>query len=219
MTVVDSEAMEVFNGVMLGDGGLIHQSGMTHLQMRLSGHKAGILPESLLEYLTYLSNMFKTIGIEPCTGHPKIMEFNAYTKSGRQKRLSALLITRTSTFLDEQFKLWYVLQSTGDDGKVRAVKTVPRSLDLTPIVAAHWFAGDGSSRKDSRKLHVVSTSFATHGFNNDDVRLLRWKLIKLGINNTSNKSGIMVRQDSVDRLMKLVEPYMPSCYRYKIKYK
>lgn len=201
-----AEAVEVFNGLMLGDGGLRMHGQHAHFQIALAG----------LETMNYLNNVKSALLAR------SIYSLNGYPKTARRVEWngtaydSCYLTTRTSLLLLQEYIKWYPNNR----------KEVPVYIELTPISLAHWFMGDGSSSYG--ECSSVSTKFASCGFSIDSIIILERELHKLGLNTgRSNNRGvkkgsgiyITILQDSTDNLMDIIHPYMLEPYLYKIKYR
>lgn len=215
-------AREVFDGVMLSDGGLVRQSESrnAYFDMALSCHDGRVPILGLLEYLQYVKReCFDVLGVEVRVGHPKIR---------RRIRTSGLhlgetyeyasLATKSSLFLTLQHNRWYPNRSR--------YKEVPTDLVLTPVLSAHWFMGDGTSCR-VLLFPTVYCELSTQGLNIYSIEALEDQLHQLGIS-TGRKvaradkgSGIKITvlQVSLNDFMNLVDPYVIEPYRYKVKYR
>lgn len=233
-----SQALQIFDGVMLGDGGLIQMGESAYFRMGLSGKKRKIPAEEFLEYLQYLKSAFETLRVKTGPTFPKVKPRGAKLKTAGKWVPTALLETLTSPFLLNQYYKWYKGGETrrtkcephkgGYYYTAAAMKVVPSDLILTPITLAHWFMGDGNSYQ-FRARPTVAASFASHGFDEHSIEVLEHQLhsldISTGRGNYSHRiqkgAGIIITvlQNSVNRLMELVEPHIFACYSYKIKYR
>jgi len=225
-----NEAEQVFDGVMLSDGGLVREKP-THLARFNMGLSDRAIPANeFLVYLECIADALRCLGVEISPGYPKLAD----RVSKGIPYTEAVLSTLTSEYLTIEHDRWY---------PGFASKEVPEDLNLTPIVLAFWFMGDGSSSFDKRigpgRLssarvgikhpdfyhRTVYVRLCTEGFNIGSVELLEEKLHSLGIYTTrmhrqiSKGSGITIRlrQGSVDKFMNMVEPYILAPYEYKVK--
>ena len=125
----------------------------------------------------------------------------------KEKRLQKKFYTATHPIFTELRGLWYI------DG----VKIVPRTLAITPLVLAVWFADDGGvihSKRDAR-IH-------TDGFTKSEVELLIEKLRPLGFNASVwkhyDKYDIGFGSQDYGNLMNLVTDIFAAwpCFDYKV---
>jgi len=226
------EAKQVFDGVMLSDGSLVREkpAHLAHFYMSLSDRD--IPPDSFLGYLIHIADALNSLGVEVSPGYPKLA--NRISKG--ISYTGTVLSTLTSEYLTIEHNRWYPSFTS---------KEVPRDLNLTPIVVAVWFMGDGSSSYDKRTgpgrlssvrvgikhpdfyRRTVYVRLCTESFNISSIELLEAGLHRLGIYTTrmhrhiSKGSGVTIRlrQSSVDKFMNMVEPHIVPPYEYKIKRK
>jgi len=116
------------------------------------------------------------------------------------------------TFLAQQRKRWYP----------EGVKEVPRDVQLTPIILANWFMGDGSSSRFKEHPNLVQAVFATESFSKESVFFLRRLLSGISIETTcsldhSGQKICVNRKSSVKLLMDKIDQHVLLPYRYKIK--
>lgn len=207
------EAVQVFSGVMLGDGGLALRRfcDNANFRMALSSKKQGIPSVSLIGYLHFVMGALASLGVEAMTGHPKV--FKRVRPDGQTYDYCDLE-TKVSPFLTHEYLRWY------SNGR----KEVPKDLVLTPISVAHWFMGDGTSSKQAAGKPLFDcVNLCTQAFNSYSQELLKVQLLGLSIYATIQRSGskqkIYILQDSVDDFMRVVDPHVIEPYRYKIKYR
>ena len=207
------EAKRVFNGVMLGDGGLVlpRTSDNAHFYMALANGRLYLPTDQLLCYLAGIASCLELLDVPVSNGYPKIVEKTSHGKP----YMSHELLTRTSSFLTRERNRWHI----------KGIKEVPEDLVLTPVSLAHWFMNDGSS---PRQGSAVYASFATYSFSEHSIELLEHQLASLSIqvNRGKNKqvvkgSGLrlFVQQAKVNLFMSIIEPYVVEPFRYKIKYR
>lgn len=120
-----------------------------------------------------------------------------------------LLYTSKYIELKEQRFRWYR----------NGMKKVPRDIKLTPIVLAHWFAGDGTYNKNG------TIRFCTNGFLKKDVLFLISELKKNFdihsniITERKKQYGIGIyRQKEVLKLKQIMLPHLSECCHYKLQY-
>ncbi len=212
------EALEAFDGLMLGDSGLVYRGKSAKFHLGLSGKKLEIPSSELIVYLEHVRDALGILGIEAMLGYPKICR--GVKRDGRSYEYCELW-TRVSAFLTLEHIRWY--HELYPDGT--AHKEVPGDLVITPISLASWFTGDGSSSFGNGPS--VPVYLYTEGFNIRSVTLLETQLHNLGLNTGRARararrgSGVVVTmlQDSVNDFMGLVDPYVIEPYRYKVKYR
>lgn len=224
MNIQIQKAEEILDGVMLGDAALTMNGKNAHFYMDLSGKKLGIPNSELLKYLRHVNeDCLGALGVEVCVGYPRV--FEGSRRSGKPYEY-CILQTNNSHLLTSEYLRWYRRNPSGKMGK-----QVPEDLVLTPISLAHWFMGDGSSSRDNRSTfhaQTINTCFATGSFVEHGVELLEGQLqhefgLDTGRGHSRTGEGarimITVLQDSVNNLMRIVDPHVEEPYRYKIKYK
>lgn len=214
-----SGAMQIFDGSMLSDAGLHINGRGVQFNMALSGFEH-------IDWLNIISDAVASLGIIPCIGYPKLVKWR---RSRSQAEYGVCrLITRNSVFLIGELSRWYPSNEGLRPGAKLGGKRVPLGFKLTRVSLAHWFMGDGNSYKYARRKNDKTTSvrFATHRFNHEDIEGLQIELEKLGLKSTTYpyknvRSGsgleIFLLQESVDKFMSLVEPFIAPSYRYKLK--
>ncbi len=207
-----AEAMQVLDGAMLSDGGLVLHGKHARLSMYLSDK---LRTESHVDWLYTIASSLNDLGVQPLSGYPRAsisIRKSGGVFSGHR------LITETHPILTSQYDRWY---RYNDDGK-----QVPLDVVVTPQVLAHWFMGDGCS--SWKGMLAVDVSLATFSFNYSSLELLMSQLAVMNIHTTTGtdkrkKPGydktIRVIQDSVDNFMNAVNPFMLPSYNYKVKYR
>lgn len=204
-------ALEVFNGVMLGDAGMYQSRHWARYTYFVIGLSKGEM-SALSCYLRYVKDALVSMGIQVSGDFPKVQKGMSKGKPYTHCRLS----TWSSPQLAEMYPKWYK----------EDLKIVPTNVYLGPVTLAHWFMGDGSSRYG--RSGNVYTSFATMGFPVDSISVLEEALHDLGLNTgrgydrrIEKGDGItlFLLQDSVNKFMDIVRPYMMEPYMYKIKYR
>lgn len=136
-----------------------------------------------------------------------------------ERKETSCLNLRTKSYPDftELRRMWYP-----NEGK----KIVPKNIKLTPKSVAWWFMGDGNSSWIKTSNKKVLVQFATNGFDFESILFLKSELEKLGFQYVNiqkrydmvNQFTIQIgRSSEVEKFMKMIEPYMLYCFRYKIK--
>lgn len=231
------EALQVFDGTMLGDGGLkklkkganfgmafskslVPQKEITELTRRLS-------LEEHIKYERWLSkNVFEVLGIPLSEGYPKIL---ATVSKGKPVR-KACLQTRQSPLLGSQFDEWYIGGEWSDSmnyGKYihGALKIVPHRIMQTSVLPAltlaHWFLQDGGSSwcRSGETLSYPRITISSDGFAVEEVLHLTAMLNTMGINTIGyghqkciKGSGLKIYLSSagnnIDHFMDIIEPHV-----------
>ncbi len=219
-----SEEMQIFDGVMLGDGGLIRYASKALFYMTQSKtSKDGRLTVGdNIAWLAYIKDeCLLPLGVEVSDKYPKL----GYHHLKGEPRQTTGLSSRLSDLLAEQYDRWYA--RTGEWAKNSTswcrrgdTKVLPCDLAISQATLAHWFIGDGGSSRDKRHLSTVLVSLSVCCFTEAEVYRLTTMLNKMGITitklslhkNVVEGSGlvIIISQRSVDDFFDLIAPYMPS---------
>lgn len=229
------EAMEMFDGLMLGDGGLVRHEGyggMEDVQFRINlsagepDNWKGV-PERNIPHMQYLQHLkvdcLEPLGISCCTSHPKS---SIRRSCWGQLYLCFRLYSHSSEFLILQHKRWYrwiteeVRRDRNYSLRQKWYKILPSDVKITPITLTKWYEGDGTTRKDKIRGGM---KLASHSFSKEENERLRDMLAELGI-----EVGVYVKDlhwwletgaiGSANRLLDLIRPYIHECYQYKIFY-
>lgn len=192
---------ELVDGLLLGDGS-IRQEGA--LSLSQSVRREGWLEQVTRELIA--------VGASSQTSKPKvppISTVNGQTIVGGPKRV---LSTPAYVELQAQRQRWY------PDG----TKHIPGDLRLTPRSLAHWFAGDGTYDPHGYLY------FCTQGFPDDEIQWLADQMtLRFGIETAlkptqlTHRVGYVIavtRRDNAMVLRRIIEPYLPDCVRYKLRY-
>ncbi len=198
--------LEVFDGVMLGDGGIRPTTHSARFRMSQAGTKH-------MDWLRMVHAGLLDLGVDCDEPSTETMTYKG------EPRVYSYLSSRTSEFLDEQRQRWY------PNGR----KEVPEDLILTPECIANWFAGDGSSnwyqRKPTHRRYVYAY-LHTYGFSVGSINRLVGMLTNAGIfgwtfrRRKTSGSGIALQlcnPCNVNKLMDLVGPHIVPSFQYKIK--
>jgi len=229
----EKEAMEVFDGLMLGDGGLISKRTSAYFNVDLSAGdpvpwvgKEYKVPQ--YQYLVYIKECLESLGIEfgldqPKKPHVEWSHGNPY--------LCCELRSLSSKFLLAQFRRWYGLitpeirRARGFAPNQRWYKFLPDDIKLTPLTVAKWFEGDGSTSAPTP--NSVHLSFAAAGFSYEEDQRLCGLFLVLGIQAKVHRSqlgkyGVVLWRISVGAIgnvnafFNLTELFIHYCYKYKI---
>ncbi len=205
------EALQILNGLLLGDGGIHLVSGGGRFTIVQTGGTEHI------DWLLYIKRALSTLEIYTSANFPAIRQ----TMTARGKPMQVLsLCSLTSSFLKDLYYIWYPEHK----------KTVPEDICLTPVTIAHWFMGDGCSTYQCRhRSSYVEVFFATDSFQLHEVHSLVRQLHLLGIggaycgvryNGKHHKPYPRIyinRGSPINTLMDMIEPHICESFRYKIK--
>lgn len=93
-------------------------------------------------------------------------------------------------------------------------KSVPKDIQLTPIVCLYWYLGDGG-------LHYCKSKFkgvrlCTNAFLISDIDFLRGKLLDLGFRSFREKKGVIgLSPIQARNFLGYIGDCPVDCYRYK----
>lgn len=216
-------AMQVLDGLMLGDGNLVRFRNKVYYQMTQSKHTISI--EDHLKWLYWLrDNVFAVLNIKATVSSPWIA-YPVGVNKGRKHQVAHLRTERTS-ILVKFFDEWYTggkwVTPKGHERfpssyYVRgAAKVIPRRLMLAsslPVYSlTHFFLGDGG-----RSNSTTANSFSTFCFTGGEVYHLMSMLNNMGIGTVepvayTHKKGsglaIYLSQTSINYFMSLIEPHV-----------
>lgn len=206
------EAQQVYDGVMLSDGGLILPRSYPRawFQIALSGKEH-------LDWLYYIKDALEGLDITVTPGHPKVRE---RVRPSGDTYDYCYLGTKTSEFLTLAHRRWYPGRHT--DGTWR--KEVPEDFLLTPISLANWFMGDSTSGRDKRRSSTITLTLLTHCFSEHGISVLEEQLHSFNLSTgrahrrVLKGSGIEITipQNSIDAFADLVEYWVLPSYRHKV---
>jgi len=187
---VTERFLELVDGLLLGDAWIeVYGTSEGRLGLEQTCHHEAWIEAVAKEFA----------GLNISTNH----------KCRRARKKSVVLRTHKYMPFTAQRHRWYP----------KGEKRVPVDVHLSPRSLAHWYWGDGATVNDGYGM-----LFHTEGFNEEDVALLRARLKKVyGWDTTQRERRPgqftigLYRQKYRDELVKLIEPYCPSCFRYKIK--
>lgn len=212
-------ALQVFDGVMIGDGGLsrallagdpvelCHKVNCSRFTLNQSTERG-----DHMDWLLYVKVALALLDIEVSPGYPKYCTVRSRGKTFG----SSKLLTLTSSWLTEQRKVWYP----------KGYKEVPGWFNFTPVSLANMVMCDMNSNRDKRSPCTVNIHLETQGFGLESIIIIENSLRRMefhtgrGIENLG-ASGIRVTilQDSVDAFMNTIRPWVLPSFEYKVKYK
>lgn len=198
------EQQEVIAGTMLGDGSLVKASPGRRGRLRLQLMHAASQREWLDAKRGALAGLgISAIGFGERGQRVVQLRGEAFTARAVDR---VYCTTQTLGWLTERYTAWYR----------RGRKIVNREAveaALGPRMLAVWFLDDGC-------LHGKAMRFATHGFNEGDVRWLAALLTEKGYTATvqGHRGGlqIYVRAKAAERLLGEIAPFVPPSMRYKL---
>lgn len=196
---LNENILSIIYGSLLGDGHLEKRKGGKGTRMcfyQEGSHK---------EYLLYLHSLISSLGY--CnTNTPKISK-----RLGNKGKIREIIRFSTWTYrsLNKIKNEWYTIE-----GK----KRVPESIEkvFTPLLLAIWIMDDGSKIQKSLKL-------CTNDLVLNDIEYLGKLLYKkYNIETSIHKTGVenqynfYIKTNSMDKLRKIVLPYIVPSMKYKI---
>jgi hypothetical protein len=201
--IFDDRQKEIFEGCMLGDGGLLWQTNYSYFS-NTDVHE---------EYLVWLQ---KQLGVE------EISSVKPVYREGFD--CEYYLVTRVIPSLKDEYKRWYP-DGAGTQNDIHR-KIIPKDIVLTLTKVLFWYIGDGDYLKRDSCMNF------NNYLSWEDAEMLKGKLcILLNVNNgiTVNKHGhrdskgnqiYRLRLNKVvsDKFFKLIDDLdfdIPECYLYK----
>ncbi len=198
-----AEALEVISGCLLGDAGLFKSRhiGNAYFGIALSG-------EEHIDVLNIIKDALLSLDLCVSDACPKITP--RVNRAGHHFQEVSLWshVNPTLTYLHS---IWYSERQ----------KILPKNINLTPLVLAHWYMGDGSSWRMPNKENLVRAKLCTNDFNRDEVERLGLMLSELKIRASLPKcENVLWINDalSVIRLMNIIKPYVVPSYEYRLKW-
>lgn len=232
----EKEAWEVFDGSMLGDGGLKRRGALACFYIDLSAGSLGLwgnaswngresrIPK--MQYLWYLRDYLELLGIRFSEHWPRAR----ICFSRGRPYLDCKLESSPSSHLLAQFGRWY-RPITDEVREVRWFpanqgwyKILPDDIELTPLTTAVWFGDDGNTRWNPHPS--VQLRIGTNSFSKDEVERLSGLLLPFGVQarvgrNPTKRQMTWILSvcaaDSVNAFNGLIEKHVHSCYSYKMK--
>lgn len=179
---------EYIRGLLLGDGSISRHKSTHNARIKVC-HCS-----KQKEYLDLQKNMFSDVGYSE---YNSITEYKSHVFSV-QSRCS------------EKFNKYH------DELIIGGKKTVTQKYlnKLTPLSIAVWYMDDGSLSGDSLRL-------ATHGFSKEENDLIseyfkdKWD-IDNAVMEDKRKNLFFIYLKDIDKFLKLIGPYIPTCMRYKL---
>ena len=194
---------EILVGTLLGDASMSKRYGRPHYSIKFEQDE---------EHAPYIDHLYEIF--EPYTGSkPKY-------QSRKQKRSYWF---RTYQHNDFIFYWNYFYDVKFDrDIIVSKVKRVPKNIGkhLTPRAVAYWFMDDGTFHDDINS-GVRDFLFSTQGFQKHESQLLcdvlkeKWN-IRANVQKDKKSWRIAILRESSKPFLALIEPYIVSCFKYKL---
>jgi hypothetical protein len=194
------DAMSIFDGVMLSDGGISALRYYTREKFAIS--QSGV---QHTDWLKHIAEAMIILGVPVVDGCPKQ---GNYVSKGKEY-ICLYLQSKPCSFISFERSRWYP----------EGTKKVPCDIRINPVSVAHWFMGDGSSSYFQGEY--VEAKFSTDAFSLEDNTLLCLMLAKLGITSSKPKYHHSIgisSMKSVIMLMEMIEPYILPSFVYKVKY-
>lgn len=208
---ITGDLKEIFDGLMLGDGGL-HSP---------RAKKTAILTiaqtESRKEWLIDLQKKFEILEI-PTTFSLCGKEQDAII-NGRKTHTKKSYRMQTAHYVDfrNEMKKWGYF-NTETKGK----NSIPKDVSITPLSLALFYMGDGSLVKMHKGKKDYRMQFSTQCFNKKDINMLIQRInnqygwhCMLGKHPCGKFVINMYRWREIIQFLKLTKPHMVSCFSYK----
>ena len=198
----NKKQMEFLNGTMLGDAHLQSCRNTSRLTINHC-----IEQNEWVEFKKKALNGF---------------DIQSFIKKKEEKTVGVGFQTETSIFFKNYRREWY---------NSRKVKSIPESLELTPLTLATWYMDDGSfgyyHNDDGGATWANSAILCTECFSHDSFWNLFYKLVDLGLKPRAIKRGngnrIYIENNpqhySADKFFKIISPYIIPSMRYKLPVK
>lgn len=195
--VFDDKQRQIFEGCMMGDGGLTLSSKYPYFNYS-DNHK---------EYVVWIADK---LGISDISRIDPMYYF-----SGAMSPYGYRLITRVVPSLKVEYPRWYP-NGSGTREHFHN-KIFPKDMDLTSVSLLFWYIGDGHFQKDVRAI------FLTNTLDFDIAELFANKIKKLldvddsiTLNRRHDKYVVRVGKKRVPEFLDLiVQDDIPECYHYK----
>lgn len=191
---------DIFDGLMLGDGGVFPVSNNSLAYYRQScKHK---------EYLVYLKNLAEQEKLVTCPSHPRQ---RIHYKKGTKNPIcySYTFDIRGSEEFGHARSRWYN----------NRIKFLPLDLILTPSIVRQWYIGDGNLGYEGDYLKRLK--FSTHNFTKEEVGILKELLdFSIGVCSHIGASGdghwvLEVYRGQLNNILSYIGPCSHPCYQYK----
>jgi len=193
--VISQNLMEIIDGLLLGDGYFEIKGNSARLKLAQRSDR--------IQWLEQIQKLLSECGVES--------KIRIHIKKSEKHEESKLLCT---SFLPEFLEIaqrWY----KGCKKKM----FIPEDVCLSHLSVALWYFGDGSASKNG-----YLAIFSTDCFEQSFVEKIASKLHKMygWTPNISKPPGSrLILTNKKDRLslIKIVKPFTPSCFEYKLNFK
>lgn len=203
---MSQELVNIMNGELLGDGGLIVYKRQGSFRESVGFDKK--------EWAAYLIDIIKDNNI-PIIGDKLYLR----KPCGKSRKHTWSFGTLNTIELGDLHNIWYTPNKSFSPGKPagfdnrKFIKVVPSCLILTPISLLHWYVGDGSpSNTGNCIIH-------TQGFTWEQVEFLRFRL-KQDLNVLTahyQNNTISIPRREYEKMLEIIGPCPVECYEYKWK--
>ena len=180
---------EILVGSMLGDGALRKQGTKTNALLEVN-HAF-----KYKEYVDWKWQHLKDYVLTP----PK-------SRLGKGSRVAYRFTTRSLPVFTDYYYRFYPNKK----------KQIPFDLKLTPVSLAVWFMDDGTRCRNATYFNTQQFSVAEQQFLQQ--LLLKSFEIKSSLNKDKQYWRLYVTTDGSKKMMKIIEPHVLSCFRYKLRY-
>ena len=198
--LLDDCQKQVLLGLLLGDGCLFKAKNATHPFLSITRAKKDIA------YLQWQYDVFKAFCMSG------VSEREIHDKRTNKTYQQVKVATRRALVFEQYYCDWY------GNGK----KSVPRTLNLSPLTNAIWFCDDGCITRKTKTRLLLKLS--THGFSFDDVEYLKDILDrrfgeKFLIYKDSCGPFIYASDNGARAFVREIDSYIPDSMTRKVKWR
>jgi len=193
ITYLNTKSLDIFIGLLLGDA--YFKLGKNNINIRI-GFKQSIIN------FPFFWLVFNDLS-HYCASVPRF----EYAKIKDKKYGQLILDTRTYPVLNILYELFI-------DNNIKIIK-YDMFHYLSPIALSYWIMSDGTSSQYG--LTICTDNFTIK----DNIRLINILKIRYDLNcslhSYAGRPRIYIKADSMDKLRKIVEPYIIPFSNYKLK--
>lgn len=185
---------EIIIGTLLGDASMSLRKGMPCYSIKF---------EQSEEHADYIYHLYEIF--EPFTGTPPALRWIDRNHTRRAVWFR--------TYRHDSLIFYWNLFYAGER------KSLPKNIAkfLTPRVLAYWFMDDGNQTSDHKSYNINTQGFEKHE-SEKLCEILKEKFnITASINKDKDSWRIYIWRESAETFRTLVEPYVLSCFDYRLK--
>lgn len=203
---IDEVQKQVIDGILLSDGYISKQSGNKNCILKIKQKP------SRKQYLDHVFQLLHPYGSAIRLSKSSKIESVQYVNGKR-----TLLHSKTEFCFYNEFcsKSHKALTDLRHKWYPKGIKIVPKDLNISPIMLAHWYMGDGSHMDKPRQIY-----FSTDNFTNEDVDFLSSLINSLGFKTFLcqhyGKPRIYISAKFFTNFMDMISDHICECMQYKI---